>query len=325
MRLSTEVFRPLYPPRAHLNVFTAKEQTQSLLAMIAEPFEDEQALYYYSDISTALQMNDGEMKVFTVSGGGGGGGVERVSFLHYDLHCRTMKEVLFAVVVPNDAAPKPKSKHRDKWRWRIEAFLTAEQIALRYGVRRDELPRSSRNSARFKDQLFCAKQPITERVIEGTAWHSVQQIKSLKRGRSAKAKKMSIRLTEREWIEAVKRSLSDSSLPMAPVVVNRNGAHWIEWVKMVRLDAFGVFVGISCLDQGGGRWTVQSMDLDSGRIYNKYRLIGLVDPEFDRRLKALKTDCNVTEIAFVPETHSLPIAPPLPPPQTLPPRHATTC
>ena len=43
---------------------------------------------------------------------------------------------------------------------------------------------------------------------------------------------------------------------------------------------------------------MQSMDLDSGRIYNKYRLVGLEDAAFDRRLKAMKTDCNVTDIQF---------------------------
>jgi len=294
LRLSKRKFRPLYPARAHLNVFSAKETTKDLLVMIAEDFEDEQALYYYSDISTALQMNDGQMFVWCLSVGRK---VERVSFIHYDLHCRATGKVLYAVVVPN--ASKPGNKQRDKWVWRVETFLTAKDIEKRYGVTEQELPRSSRSRTHFRTQLFGPKTPITELLVEETMWHSVQQIKSLKRGRSTKTPKLKIKMTEREWKDNVKRSLSDDALPMAPVVVNRNNQHWIEWVKMVRIDSYKVFVGISCRDMGGGFWKVQSMDLDAGRIYNKYRLVGLDNKEFDRRLKAMKTRYSIVEIQFI--------------------------
>jgi len=294
LRLSKRKFRPLYPARAHLNVFSAKETTKDLLVMIAEDFEDEQALYYYSDISTALQMNDSQMFIYCLSVGRK---VERVSFIHYDLHCKNTGKVLYAVVVPN--ALKPGSKQRDKWVWRIDCFLTAKDIEKRYGVTEQELPRSSRSRTAFKTQLFGPKSPITAQLVEETMWHSVQQIKSLKRGRSTKTPKLKIKMTEPEWRDCVKRSLSDDTLPMAPVVVNRNNQHWIEWVKMVRVDSYKVFVGISCRDIGSGCWKVQSMDLDAGRIYNKYRLVGLDNKEFDDRLKAMKTRYSIVEIQFI--------------------------
>merc|ERR1719244_2437601 len=304
--LSVGQFRPRYPSRAHLNVFSAKDTTRRLLSMISEQFENENGLYYYSDISTALQMNDGKMRVFAMSRGGGSG-VERVTFIHYDLHCKSTKEVLFAVVVPN--ALSPKSKDRDKWRWRVDGFLTAEQIARRYGLPQHELPRSSRESERFKAELFGAKRPITEQLVEDTQWDSVQQIKSLRRGQSGKSKRKRIEIAEREWKEAVLRSLGDEELPTVPVVVNRNGAHWIEWVKMVRLEAAGVFVGISCRDQGGGRWTVQSIDLDSGRIYNKYRLVGPPEEAIRSKLRALSSgSLNIAEIVFVRDQRPMPAA-----------------
>lgn len=271
--------------------------------LIDEPFDDEQALYYYTDISTALQMNDGQMKVFAIQIRGR---VEKVSFIHYDLHCKNTKKVLYGVVGRN--APNPSIKHRDKWMWKIDGFMTADQIARRFGVGAHELPLSSRECATFQEQLFGPKSPITGLLIEETPWMKVQQIKSLKRGRNAKTTKIKIRITEREWKAAVKQSLSDELMPMVPVVVNRNNAHWIEWIKMVRVESFGVFVGISCRDLGAGDWSVQSIDLDSGRIYNKYRLVGLENEETDRRLRAMKTSSNITEIQFIRD-HATPTVP----------------
>jgi len=228
-----------------------------------------------------------------------------VSFIHYDLHCKSTKRALFAVAVPN--APSSRTRDREKWRWRVAGFLTAEQIARRYGLPQHELPRSSRQSERFKAELFGAKRPITAQLVEDTQWDSVQQIKSLKRGQKVKAKRKRVEVAERAWKEAVVRSLDDEQLPTVPVVVNRGGAHWIEWVKMVRLEAMGgvLFVGVSCRDRGGGRWSVQSIDLDSGRIYNKYRLVGPPDADTRRKLKELSAASaaiGISEIEFVADT-----------------------
>jgi len=264
------------------------------MRMIAQSFDSEQALYYYTDISTALQMNDGEMKVFVIQIGRI---MEKLTFIHYDLHCRITGEVLYGVIGRNP--PNPSTEHSDQWMWKIDGFMTANEIARRFGVGSHELPRSSRESPRFKEQLFGAKSPIREQLVEETVWPKVQQIKSLRRKRNTKKIKMKIRITEREWKMTVKQSMSDQSLPMVPVVVNRNSSHWIEWIKMVYIKSYGVFVGISCSDLGAGRWSVQSIDLDSGRIYNKYRLVGLQNMVLDRQLRAIKADNNVTEIQFI--------------------------
>merc|ERR1719295_2057246 len=73
---------------------------------------------------------------------------------------------------------------------------------------------------------------------------------------------------------------------------------------MVHLETVGIFVGISCRDRGGGRWSVQSIDLDSGRIYNKYRLVGPPDADTRRKLKELSevsAAVGGSEIVFVPD------------------------
>jgi len=313
IRLSTARFQPRYPNRAHLNIFSAKDTTSQLLSLIAEPFESEQELYYFTDISTALQMNDGQIWVFSVAAADSHYRcAERVCFVHYDLHCKDSGDSLFGVVVPNQVSAK--KKHRDKWRWKVAAFLTADQIARRYGVRGDELPRSSRQSAAFKAQLTipggssdascdarCRQQLLG--VVERTPWDAVQQIKSLKRRKDGQFAKISVRIGEAHWVEAVRVALKDPLLPMAPVVVNRDNQHWIEWVQMVHLKAFGVFVGISWRrHQSSGEWTVQSVDLDSGRIHNKYKLVGLPPGnEIDKMLLDIRRQSTdvVAEMEFL--------------------------
>merc|ERR1711933_72726 len=66
IRLTKKEFKPKYPARAHLNIFTAKESTKELREVMEEEFENDLILYYYSDISTALQINDHQMTEFTM-------------------------------------------------------------------------------------------------------------------------------------------------------------------------------------------------------------------------------------------------------------------
>jgi len=263
--------------------------------MIDEPFDDAQTLYYYTDLSTALQMNDREMKLFDLRIGRR---TKEISFIHYDLHCKYTKKVLYGVVVRNDST----HNQRNKWIWKIDGFLTAKQIALQFGVSPNELPRSSRNKQKFKKMLFGPKSPITEQAVEDTQWQKLKQIKTLKSDK--RDIKWKVEITEREWESAVKRSLSDESMLMLPTVVVRNNAHHIEWIQMVRIESYGIFVGVSWLYSGGGhsgQWSVQSIDLDLTRIHKKYVLIGLKDKEIDRMLSSMQSPRQISEIEFVPE------------------------
>merc|ERR1712062_63334 len=87
---------------------------------------------------------------------------------------------------------------------------------------------------------------------------------------------------------------------MVPVVVNRDNGHWIEWVQMVHLRAFNVFLGVSCR-LTSGRWSVRSVDLDSGRILNKFKLVMFkASGQIDAMLMAMKRQSTTNvEMQFV--------------------------
>eukprot|EP01084_Bolivina_argentea_P291688 501333_1 len=134
IRLSCSEFKPKYHARAHLNIFTAKELTKQLLNIIDEKFEDELILYYYTDISTALQMNDHQMKEFKILINDD---EQKLSVINYDLHVKgQLNEVLYGVVVPND----DNKIQKDKWLWKLDEFLTADGIYSKYKITRNELP-----------------------------------------------------------------------------------------------------------------------------------------------------------------------------------------
>jgi len=309
-----ERFHPRFASRAHLNIFTAKEQTKQLRTLIAEDFENEQVLYYYIDISTALQMNDAQMRVHHLSDG------RRVALVHYDLHCKWSRRALYGVVTPNLKAHA--GSHNDgstvgknKWRWQLEAFLDAEDLAARYGITEQYLPLSSRQMRGFKAQL--QEPPRADQLsLAQTDWSGVQQIKSLKRGKKAKKSRLQpgggghgaqpLRLSTGEWLSDIRTSLAQA-LPMVPVVINKNNAHWVEWVQVVRISRLNVFVGIS-LKRRSHRaqvWTVQSIDLDVGRIFNKHRLVGLARPLYTKALRDKHAQHNrrravISELVWTP-------------------------
>lgn len=289
-----ERFRPRFASRAHLNIFTAKDQTKLLRTLIAEDFESEQVLYYYIDISTALQMNDAQMNIFHLSDG------RQLALLHFDLHCKWSHRALYGVVTPNrtlsDSQPISSANNKSKWRWQMECFLDAEQIANRYGLTDQDLPHSSRAMHSFKAQLT-EPPKVNELVFAHTDWSTVQQIKSLKRSKKGKkggsgkgkhCKNSPLRLSEGEWHRDIHASLvsAERSECLLPVVINKNNAHWVEWVQIVRVQRFGVFVGISLKRRGCSReWTVQSIDLDVGRIFNKHSLVALVEPLYTKAMR----------------------------------------
>jgi len=165
--LAKRQFVPAHAPRAHLNIFTSKEVIFELLPRVAEPFPNESSLYYYTDITSALQMNDGEVAEYTLKridfadddtkpatknkkNGNTDDGKdhddeegdettkekekpcepERVCFVNYDLHLKSNGESLYGVVVPNE---RDKS-NGNKWRWQLAAVLTASEINEFYEV-----------------------------------------------------------------------------------------------------------------------------------------------------------------------------------------------
>eukprot|EP01083_Nonionella_stella_P315460 1139641_1 len=287
-RLTETLFKPKYPARAHLNIFTAKELTKELRDIVEEEFENELILYYYTDISTALQMNDAQMKEFTLMVGDK---EQRLSIINYDLHVKGQPdEYLYGIIVPNDNY----KIQQDKWLWKLDEFLTARGVLDKYKIRQDELPLSSRQMQRFGQQLSQSL-VIEESLIDDTDWFVVQQIKSLKR--NVKVPKVSVTLSKDMWMSECKKSFQNVNLPLIPVVVNKNNSHWIEWVKIVNIESQNIYIGISCkYEEMSGKWSVESICLDRGDIYNKHRLVGYAVDKSKSQLQHFKT--SITEIRF---------------------------
>mmetsp|Transcript_30074 Transcript_30074/g.48062 ORF Transcript_30074/g.48062 Transcript_30074/m.48062 type:complete len:1141 (+) Transcript_30074:31-3453(+) len=288
-RINVRLFAPKYPPRAHLNIFTAKDLTKGLIDIVAEKFENHNILYYYTDITTAMQMNDRQMKEFTILYNGQ---ERKLSLINYDLHFKSNGQPIYGVIVPNDSY----KIQQDKWLWKVAEIMTADQIVAKYKIDYVELPQSSRKMQTFLNQLK-QKLVIEESLVDRTDWFNVQQIKSLKR--HVKAPKVTITLSKEMWIAECRKSFQNDQLPLIPVVVNKNNSHWIEWVKIVNIESQNVYIGISCkFDESSGLWSVQSVCLDRGDIYNKYRLVGMF-AERDRYLDQLRHfKTSITEIRF---------------------------
>ena len=80
-----EYFVPKHAARAKLNIYIPKHMTKLLLSMIAEPYPNTNTLYYYLDISTALQINDKQMEVILTKSG------KKLVIINFDLHKRGNK------------------------------------------------------------------------------------------------------------------------------------------------------------------------------------------------------------------------------------------
>jgi len=286
--VSKKEFVSKYQPRAHLNIYITKELTESLLHRIAERFNDSVHLYYYIDMSTGLQMNDHQVQEYTILINGE---QHKFGIVNYDLHCKTRpNQILYGIFVPN----KDHEIKQDKWLWKLDKFLTPQEILNKYDIKSSKLPKSSRKMDKFQKQLH-HKLVINEELIDNTDWLSVDQIKSVKRNK--KIKKESVTLNKKIWIKECKKSLQNNNLPLIPVVINRNNNHWIEWIKIIYVESQNFYVGISCKYMKDNKeWKVQSICLDGGDIYNKHCLVGSIDNKYIEQLKDLKF--SKTKIIF---------------------------
>ena len=292
-------FIPKYPARANLNIYIAPKCTNDLLNKIIEKFPSTQTLYYYIDISTALQINDGEMNVFfnKIT-------KEKVIFVNYDLHYNKNGDILYGIITKNDQH----NIRQNKWLWKLDEFLNCNDIYLKYGIMVNQLPKSSRNKISFKNLLNieCDKiLNINIDIIYYTDWTNIQQIKCLRReSKKNKNKRLqfAVKLNKFTWIEQCK--LSWNKYNAIPIVVNENknniNKHWIEWIKLIEISNNNIF-GISCkYILNKNKWQITSICLDKGDIQNKHRLIGLnhqIQEKYLKYFDNFNTSC--TEIQWI--------------------------
>eukprot|EP00487_Bulimina_marginata_P011886 TRINITY_DN7805_c0_g1_i1.p1 TRINITY_DN7805_c0_g1~~TRINITY_DN7805_c0_g1_i1.p1 ORF type:complete len:253 (-),score=29.22 TRINITY_DN7805_c0_g1_i1:47-805(-) len=237
------------------------------------------------------------------------GDSKTVVFVNYDFHQKHTKLRLFGVVTPN----KSHNIKHNKWLWKLEGFMTANQIFAEYGIAYNELPQSSRRLPSYQNQVsdqYDLAQNMNVDVIKFTDWNSIQQIKSLRRDRDGrknrKYRHSPYRLVKPQWIKKCVKWWN--KLEAIPIVVNENknglNCHWIEWVKLIPLyEEYDdeSFVGVSCryLMQTN-EWRITSICLDKGDVENKHRLLGLsreFTENYNQRLYNFNT--TFTEIQWI--------------------------
>ena len=286
--ISKHKFEPKFRARAHLNIFASKQLITELNGRIIEYFENDLDLYYYVDISTALQINDEQINVFNIS-------IERenkqttIAIANYDLHAKTDNNAnLYATIVPNDDPGKSSCNDEQKWKWKFSQFLSKEEIFNKYGIPSDDLPKSSREMGSFSEQLN-QQLIITEDLIENTDWFAIDQIKSAQRKfRKSSRPNIVISFSKAMWITECKKSFTNVKLPLIPIVINRKNKHWIEWVKIIYIESQNISIGIALeYNDNENKCTVKSILLDRGDILNKFRLIGFNKDEAQKYLSQL--------------------------------------
>ncbi len=132
-------FIHVHKARAKLNIYIPKQMTKKLLRQIIEPFPNANALYYYLDISTALQMNDKQIYLFTNKDNN-----KQIGIINFDLHLKQSNELLYFIISPNDS--KKIESSSNKWLWKLDTYITAKQIMNQYNININDLPKSSRTS-----------------------------------------------------------------------------------------------------------------------------------------------------------------------------------
>eukprot|EP00483_Globobulimina_turgida_P004614 UN04623 len=89
-------FIPKHKPRAKLNIYIGKPETKQILNTLYEPFANTSTLYYYLDVTTALQMTDNQMYKFQTQK------QPIIVFINCDLHKKQTHDTLYGVVLPNN-------------------------------------------------------------------------------------------------------------------------------------------------------------------------------------------------------------------------------
>eukprot|EP00484_Ammonia_sp_Unknown_P006000 CAMPEP_0197074584 /NCGR_PEP_ID=MMETSP1384-20130603/211178_1 /TAXON_ID=29189 /ORGANISM="Ammonia sp." /LENGTH=474 /DNA_ID=CAMNT_0042513425 /DNA_START=123 /DNA_END=1544 /DNA_ORIENTATION=+ len=291
-------FEPFYPARANLNIYIDKSITNDLMHRVHRDFLSTKALYYYLDMSTALQINDGQMFEFGLNNG------QKVMFANYDIFCKVTGKRLYAVIRQNDKKPRHDQhrnydqKQANKWLWNIQSFRTEDEILSAYDkLLRSDLPKSSRKTHAFQQQLdetlYARMLAEQAEILDRVDWKNLHRIKNIKRdahGRKYKGMEHVLKTKKSVFIQQCKQSWFDA--PVIPIVVNENknrmNAHWVEWLKVVRVDQ-DKEIGISCkYNPNTSKWEVRSLCLDKGDIINKHRLCGLDEASQQRYIGYLE-------------------------------------
>ena len=212
---------------------------------VVEGFDNGFHFNYYIEHSTGLQINDKQIKIFTIMHHD-----KRISkriklgIVNYDLHSKTNSaELLYGIITKNNNGnTNDRNDRNGKWSWKLSEFLTADKIATSFNIQQHELPKSSREKIYFEYQLF--EPHIDDKLIDNTDWklvkHNIEGIKK----KNFEIVQICVELNEKLWIEICKKSFLKHNLPFIPIVVNKDNYHYIEWIKIIYIESQNVYTGV---------------------------------------------------------------------------------
>lgn len=311
--IDKQQYVPKYTSKAYLNIYTSKSFINHLQRLIKESFQNESDLYYYIDISTAFQINDKQIHIFTFNLKENSEIPNQLTITNLDLHLKSpnkdAKIKLYAIAIKNNTFT---AKQPDKWIWKFFQCLTAQQIHQKYGITTDHLPKSSRQMPQFLQQL---KQKLTihNDLIHNTDWININQISRKKRDKTKKNTKSKIpeitmTLSKAIWIKECEKAFQCKTKSLIPIVIKRQNKHWIEFVKIIHIHSQNIFVGIALKHQTiegqlNNNCIITSIMLDRNDVLRKYTLTTKNSQEHIQQLKNFNT--TITKIDWIEKQNPL--------------------
>ena len=311
--IDKQQYIPKYTSKAYLNIYTSKPFINDLQCLIKESFQNELDLYHYINISTAFQINDKQIHIFTFNSKENSEIPNQLTITNLDLHLKSQnkdaKIKLYATAIKNNTFA---AKEPDKWMWKFFQCLTAQQIHQKYGITTDHLPKSSRQMPQFLQQLK-QKLTINKDLIHNTDWININQISRKKRDKTkkktkSKIPKNTITLSKAIWIKECEKAFQCETKPLIPIVIKRQNKHWIEFVKIIHIHSQNVFVGITLKHrtiegQLDNNCIITSILLDRNDVLRKYTLTRINSQEHIQQLKNFNT--TITKIDWIEKQNPL--------------------
>ena len=293
-RVRPKKFQAKFNNHAKGNFYISKEMIKRMMDGAIEAFDtdtvsDEKLAFGYYKESVAMSINDKQIDdIFETKDG------KLMIIINIDLHFKQCAfyqrdNTMYLIAMEND------QEFRDRVRWCIVDFMSAQEILYKYGIGNYDLPKSSRNMRWFKHGIKRA--PVNLRydeidyIMRNTHFRSLPK-KTSKRvtknanGQSINNNERKSRISEYNLRYYVEKSLKTDKwpeVPTVPVVVIKGKNQWIEWKKFIEIyddNDQQQYVGISLrFYEGNKNWRIECMDYDSGRIYYQHRLASL--PSYD--------------------------------------------
>ena len=280
--------------RAFGNIYSKQSIISSLFqkTILHHDFKNIIALYYFIDITTAMQCNDNELRKYAIEVSGKN--IFQVGVINYDLN-NQMGEKLFGVIHKNVNDVK------SIWKWKLVEYLTAYQIYQKYSIKTKFLPSSSRTKLSYINQLY-KDVKIDADIIETTDWRKMKQFRGGKVSRQNESRQNESKQNEsrqnesrqnesydtetiivlklKQFIYYVNKSFHKSCLnseniflPLIPICIIENNKNYIEFVKIVYLEAQNVHIGVACrYNELNEKCYFTSIYLDKPNLEKKFQL-----------------------------------------------------